>query len=153
MRVELAHVYFWGTLHERGALGIIRPHVPALPGKPPSHSLLHAVIQFAAQRCLCCRVPRLDSSSGHVVLREKFPSNGRAVCRWEIGLQPVPAPKVAPPQIAVIWGVYGLQVPGASNATPATRYQLRYLPTSHTNCSELWGWLCAGLGTHGSSHG
>ena len=30
------------------------------------------------------------------------PSNGCAVCRWETCLQPVPAPKVAPPQIAVI---------------------------------------------------
>ena len=80
----------------------IRPHVPALPGKSPSHCLLHTVIQFAAQRCLCCRLPRLDNNSGHVVLREQCPSNGCAVCRWETCLQPVPAPKVAPPQIAVI---------------------------------------------------
>ena len=73
-----------------------------LRSSSPSYCLLHIVIQFAAQRCLCCRVPRLDSSSGHVVLCEKCPSNGCAVCRWETCLQPVPAPKVAPPQIAVI---------------------------------------------------
>ena len=73
-----------------------------LSDKPPLYCLLHTMIQFAAQRCLCCRVPRLDSSSGHVVLRENCPSNGCAVCRWETCLQPIPAPKVAPPQIAVI---------------------------------------------------
>jgi len=53
----------------------------------------------------------------------------------------------APPRIAVICGVSCFQVAGAEYATPSAWFRRRWLPTAHTDCSELWIWLCTGFST------